>query len=216
MRNNGTDGKTAVTEEHDSETSQYGPSLDSLVENYRTILNELALLTTVSVLLFGFLLSSSGGFSNTTLEESLYSVAIVLVAMATLVFVLPVVYHHLQFPYSDFQKFQQRTHSWMMIGMPMLGGALYLSLSLAIWSLLDAWALLVAALPLAGTALRSCSGARSQTACNRSHPAPSHGVASVRMRSRSAGTVIAPKSSLARVRTETAPASMSRSPTISM
>jgi uncharacterized protein DUF6328 len=130
-----------------------GRSEDTLVENYRTILNELALLTTVSVLLFGFLLASAGRFANTTLEEILYSIAIVLVATATLVFVLPVAYHHLQFPYYDFDKFVSRTHSWVMIGMPMLGGALYLSLSLAIWSLLDAWALLVAAMPVAGTTI---------------------------------------------------------------
>ena len=109
---------------------------DRLVENYRTILNELALLTTVSVLLFGFLLSSSGKFTDTTLEESLYSVAIVMVATATLVFVLPVAYHHLQFPYQDFEKFTERSHGWTVFGLPLLGGSLYLSLSLAIWSLL--------------------------------------------------------------------------------
>jgi hypothetical protein len=74
-----------------------------------------------------------------------------MVATATLVFVLPVAYHHLQFPYRDFDKFRERTHSWMMIGLPLLGGGLYLSLSLAIWSLLSGWALLLAALPLAGT-----------------------------------------------------------------
>ena len=121
---------------------------DGLVENYRTILNELALLTTVSVLLFGFLLTSGSAFADTTLEEVLYSVAIVLVATATLVFVLPVAYHHIQFPYQDFDKFTERTHGWIVLGLPMLGASLYLSLSLAIWSLLDAWALGVAGMPL--------------------------------------------------------------------
>jgi cytochrome bd-type quinol oxidase subunit 2 len=121
---------------------------DGLVENYRTILNELALLTTVSVLLFGFLLTSANSFAESTVEEVLYSVAIVLVATATLVFVLPVAYHHLQFPYHDFEKFTERTHGWTMLGLPLLGVSLYLSLSLAIWSLLDAWALAISALPL--------------------------------------------------------------------
>ena len=126
------------------------PRRDGLIEDYRTILTELSLLTTVSVLLFGFLLASTG-FANTTLEESLYALAIVMVATSTMVFVLPVVYHHLQYPYTDFEKFQSRTHGWMKIGLPMLGGGLYVSLSLAIWSLFDAWALLIAALPLATT-----------------------------------------------------------------
>ena len=135
----------------DRDVGQKPQAEDRLVENYRTILNELALLTTVSVLLFGFLLSSSGKFTDSTLEESLYSVAIVLVATATLVFIMPVAYHHLQFPYQDFEKFTERTHGWTLLGIPLLGGSLYLSLSLAIWSLLDGWALLVAALPLAAT-----------------------------------------------------------------
>lgn len=121
---------------------------DGLVENYRTILNELGLLTTVSVLLFGFLLTSAGSFANTRLEDALYSIAIVLVATATLIFVLPVAYHHIQYPYQNFDKFTDRTHGWTMLGLPLLGVSLYLSLSLAIWSLLNAWALLVAALPL--------------------------------------------------------------------
>jgi hypothetical protein len=121
---------------------------DSLVENYRTILNELGLLTTVSVLLFGFLLTSAGSFANTRLEDALYSIAIVLVATATLIFVLPVAYHHIQYPYQNFDKFTDRTHGWTMLGLPLLGVSLYLSLSLAIWSLLHAWALLIAALPL--------------------------------------------------------------------
>ena len=126
---------------------------DGLVENYRTILNELALLTTVSVLLFGFLLTSAGSFADTTFEETLYSVAIVLVATATLVFVLPVAYHHIQYPYQDFEKFTERTHGWIVLGLPLLGGSLYLSLSLAIWSLLGAWALGVAALPIVAIAV---------------------------------------------------------------
>ncbi len=135
----------------DRDDGQKQQAEDRLVENYRTILNELALLTTVSVLLFGFLLSSSGKFEDTVLEESLYSVAIVMVATATLVFVMPVAYHHLQFPYQDFDKFTERAHAWTLLGLPLLGVSFYLSLSLAIWSLLDAWALIVAALPLMAT-----------------------------------------------------------------
>jgi hypothetical protein len=121
---------------------------DGLIENYRTILNELALLTTVSVLLFGFLLTSAGSFADSRLEEALYSFAIVLVATSTLVFVLPVAYHHIQYPYHDFDKFTERAHGWTLLGLPLLAGGLYLSLSLAIWSLLDAWALAISALPL--------------------------------------------------------------------
>jgi hypothetical protein len=135
----------------DDQRDPGGPQEDGLVEDYRTILTELALLTTVSVLLFGFLLGAGNRFADTTFEETLYGVAIVLVATATLVFILPAAYHHVQFPYSDFEKFQERTHGWTLIGLPLLGIGFYLSLSLAIWSLLDGWALLVGALPLGAT-----------------------------------------------------------------
>jgi uncharacterized membrane protein YdcZ (DUF606 family) len=123
-----------------------------LIENYRTILNELALLTTVSVLLFGFLLASTSSV-NSGIEEWLNAIAICLVATSTMVFTLPVAYHHLQFPYQDFEKFQARTHNWMRIGLPLLGGSLYLSLCLAIWSLFGEAAFLIAGLPILVTLL---------------------------------------------------------------
>lgn len=120
------------------------------MQNYRTILSELSLLTTVSVLLFGFLLTfSHDGY--TSLQDYLYAAGIILVATSTTVFVLPVAYHHLQFPYHDFEKFQARTHRWMAIGLPMLAGGLYLSLSLGIWSQFNGWSLLVAGVPLVAT-----------------------------------------------------------------
>jgi hypothetical protein len=89
--------------------------------------------------------------SDTDLERWLYALAIILVASATTVFVLPVAYHHLQFPYKDFDKFQARTHRWMSLGLPMLSGGLYVSLSLGIWSLFGEFSLIVAAIPLAAT-----------------------------------------------------------------
>jgi hypothetical protein len=135
----------------DRDDGQKQQTEDRLVENYRTILSELALLTTVSVLLFGFLLSAAGRFADSRFEETLYSIAIIMVATATLVFVMPVAYHHLQFPYHNFEKFTERTHGWTLLGIPLLGGSLYLSLSLAIWSLLGGWSLLVSTLPLAAT-----------------------------------------------------------------
>ena len=123
---------------------------DELIENYRTILNELALLTTVSVLLFGFLLASPS-IASSELEEWTYAVAVVLVATSTLIFVLPVAYHHLQFPYRDFAKFQRRTHNWVTYGLPVLGISFYLTLVLSISSVFEVWSILIAGLPLLAT-----------------------------------------------------------------
>jgi hypothetical protein len=126
---------------------------DVLITSYRTILNELALLTTVSVLLFGFLLANAGQFADSTGEEWVSAIATVLVASATLVFILPVAYHHLQFPYRDFAKFQARSHRWVLFGVPLLAGGLYLCLCLALWSLFGAWAIVVAGIPIAAAAI---------------------------------------------------------------
>jgi hypothetical protein len=136
---------------HD-DTERRAAGRDALVRDYRTILAELALLTTVSVLLFGFLLTAAGA-ANSRTEEWLYGAAMVLVASATMVFILPVAYHHLQFPYEDFDKFQARSHRWILVGLPLLGGGLYLSLCLAVWSLFDFGALVIAALPIGAAAL---------------------------------------------------------------
>jgi hypothetical protein len=132
------------------EDGPYPPVNQDFVQNYRTILSELSLLTTVSVLLFGFLLASTN-IADTNLEEWLYAIAVILVATSTTVFVLPVAYHHLQFPSHVFEKFQARTHRWMEFGLPMLAGGMYLSLSLAIWSVFNELALAIAAIPLLAT-----------------------------------------------------------------
>lgn len=125
---------------------------DVLIENYRTVLNELALLTTVSVLLFGFLLASSAGAAS-GVEEWIYAATMVAVASATMVFILPVAYHHVQFPYEEFDKFVARSHFWVRVGLPLLAAGLYLSLCLAIWPLFGYASLVIAAAPFLATAL---------------------------------------------------------------
>lgn len=131
----------------DNSEQRLNPRNDELIENYRAILNELALLTTVSVLLFGFLLASPG-IAGSDLEEWVYAVALVLVATATLIFVLPVAYHHVQFPYRDFAKFQRRTHNWVVYGLPLLGISFYLTLVLSIASIAGEASIAIAGVPL--------------------------------------------------------------------
>lgn len=125
---------------------------DELITDYKESLAELTLLTTVSVLLFGFLLANARAFADSRFEEWVFAGATVLVASATLVFILPVAYHHFEFPYSNFAKFQARSHRWVLIGVPLLASGLYLCLCLALWALFGAFALGVAALPFAAAA----------------------------------------------------------------
>jgi hypothetical protein len=129
---------------------QEAAAQDVLTSDYRTVLNELAVLTTVSVLLFGFLLGSSARAAGGA-EEWVYVVAMVCVASATMVFILPVAYHHVEFPYRNFNKFVARSHFWVRVGLPFFAAGLYLSLCIAIWHLFKEAALVIAALPFLAT-----------------------------------------------------------------
>ncbi|MFZ0629638.1 MAG: DUF6328 family protein [Nitrososphaeraceae archaeon] len=111
---------------------------DKLVQRYDTILKESALLSTFSGILFGFLLNMAINVPNTfafddklTLIVALYSITV-----AASLFVMPVVYHHLQYPYGSLDKFKTRSHTFIILGLIPAGITLYLGLELAIHSLL--------------------------------------------------------------------------------
>ena len=122
---------------------------DDVVENYADLINELRLLTTVSAFLFGFLLAfGSGNSSLTDTERWMFFAAIIATATSTALFVLPSVYHRLQFPYHDWDKFQRRAHAFMMVGLPFLAAGFYFSLGLAVWERVEEGAFVIAAIPL--------------------------------------------------------------------
>ena len=111
---------------------------DKLVQRYDTILKESALLSTFSGILFGFLLNMAinvpenfAFIDSITLIVALYSTTV-----AASLFVMPVVYHHLQYPYGDLHKFKSRSHRFIILGLIPAGITLYLGLELAIHSLL--------------------------------------------------------------------------------
>lgn len=136
------DSKTDSRERDDRAES------DGITDNYRTILNELSLLATVSVLLFGFLLTVATR-EATTAEQWLLFVALICVSSATLVFILPVAYHRLEFPYRNWEKFQRRSHYFISVGVPIFIVGIYLSMTVAIWDLVSWGGFLISGIPLA-------------------------------------------------------------------
>jgi hypothetical protein len=59
---------------------------------------------------------------------------------------MPVIYHHLQFPYSDLDKFKRRAHRFIVFGlMPMF----YLGIVLALFPLVDKLGYFIGVLPFA-------------------------------------------------------------------
>lgn len=130
-----------------SETRSNQESNDRIVDNYRTILNELSLLATVSVLLFGFLLTVARSDASTA-ERWILFAALICVATSTLIFILPVAYHRIEFPYENWEKFQRRSHYFITVGVPIFIAGVYLSIAVAIWDLTGVVSLAIAAIPL--------------------------------------------------------------------
>ena len=80
---------------------------EDIIKDYNSIIRESALLTTVSGFLFGFLLNisinSPKGFDP--LDSIVLMISLFAITLAVSLFAMPVVYHHLQYPYRDLEKF---------------------------------------------------------------------------------------------------------------
>ena len=124
---------------------------DDLVRDYGEVLRESALLTTISGILFGFLLniavSPPEAFGDVNMAALLAAIFSITVAISF--FVMPVVYHHMQYPYKDIEKFKQRSHRFMIFVLVPGGITLYLGLAIALSAILDEFAFIPAAFPFA-------------------------------------------------------------------
>jgi uncharacterized BrkB/YihY/UPF0761 family membrane protein len=127
------------TNNSDTQNQNRNKNDDELNDDYDSVLRESALLTTVAAILFGFLLNISvnppenfTSFGKILLLTTLFSIVI-----ATLLFSLPVIYHHAQYPYKKFDKFQARSHRFIIFGIIPFLLTLYLSLSIAIFIFLE-------------------------------------------------------------------------------
>ena len=112
---------------------------DKLIEHYDSILRESSLLTTVAGILFGFLLNISvnAAAEFDVSNKVLLLIALLSITVATLLFSMPVIYHHLQYPYRKFEKFQLRSHRFIIFGIIPFFITLYICLSLAILILIQ-------------------------------------------------------------------------------
>ncbi|MDE1770250.1 MAG: hypothetical protein KGI28_06850 [Thaumarchaeota archaeon] len=106
---------------------------DKLTPDYGSLLRESAILTTFSALLFGFILNISinppTGFI--LIDKIMILVALFSITISTVLFIMPVIYHHLEFPYLDFDKFKKRTHRFTLFGVIPVMITLFLGLQLA-------------------------------------------------------------------------------------
>lgn len=112
---------------------------DELISDYGSIIRESALLTTFSAFLFGFLLNisieSSSGFD--LIDKIIILAALFSITISISLFIMPVIYHHLEYPYMDFKKFKARSHRFTLFGLIPAMITLFLGLELAMTSLVQ-------------------------------------------------------------------------------
>lgn len=122
---------------------------DDLVRDYNTVLRECSVLIVISGILFGFLLNISINVPENfgTVNTVALPVAIFSITVATSFFAMPVIYHHLQYPYSDIEKFKLRSHRFILFGLAPMGITLYLGLTIALSSFLGEFAFVPATFP---------------------------------------------------------------------
>jgi hypothetical protein len=107
---------------------------DELIKDYNAILRESTLLTTVSGFIFGFIfnttLNAPKGFSS--IDGIILTIALFTSTCALSLFVMPVVYHNIQYPYRDIEKFKKRSHTFISFGLIPAAVTLYLGLLLGL------------------------------------------------------------------------------------
>jgi uncharacterized protein DUF6328 len=124
-------------------------SEDRLSGDYDTILKESTILTSFGGILFGFLLNISVRGANQLIypEKVILVLSLFSITIAVSLFVMPVIYHHLQFPYTDIDRFKRRAHRFIIFGLVPTAFTLYLGLVLAFSPLIDSLAYFIAGLP---------------------------------------------------------------------
>jgi uncharacterized protein DUF6328 len=101
--------------------------------SYDTILKESAALTTFSGILFGVILNISINppITFSYMDKILLLITLFTITIATSLFVMPIIYHHIQYPYGDFEKFRKRSHRFILYGLIPVGITLIIALEIA-------------------------------------------------------------------------------------
>lgn len=75
-------------------------------------------------------------------------VALFSITITISLFIMPVIYHHLQYPYKgDLEKFKKRSYRFIMFGLVPSGITIYLGLEIALSSVFSEFAFVVATAP---------------------------------------------------------------------
>ena len=112
---------------------------DKLSPDYGSVLRENAILTTFAVFLFGFLLNIAINPSKNFIfiDKIILLISLFSITISAVLFIMPVIYHHLEYPYIDFDKFKESSHRFTLFGLIPAMITLFLGLQLATRSLVE-------------------------------------------------------------------------------
>ena len=112
---------------------------DKLSPDYGSVLRENAILTTFAVFLFGFLLNIAINPSKSfiLIDKIILLISLFSITISAVLFIMPVIYHHLEYPYIDFEKFKERSHRFTLFGLIPTMITLFLGLQLATRALVE-------------------------------------------------------------------------------
>ena len=112
---------------------------DKLSPDYGSVLRENAILTTFAAFLFGFLLNIAINPSKSfiLIDKIILLISLFSITISAVLFIMPVIYHHLEYPYIDFEKFKERSHRFTLFGLIPTMITLFLGLQLATRALVE-------------------------------------------------------------------------------
>jgi len=114
---------------------------EKLTADLSDVLSECRTMITTVGLIFAFLLNVALLVKlSDTVADTLLWVSIWTSLVSLLLFSMPVIYHHLQFPYKSKEKFILRSHNFISWGMLPFMATLFLGLTLAFYQKLGNWA----------------------------------------------------------------------------
>ncbi|MGI0000835.1 MAG: hypothetical protein ACRD6Q_06390, partial [Nitrososphaeraceae archaeon] len=64
-------------------------------------------------------------------DKGLILIMLYTITTAASLFVMPIIYHHIQYPYGDFEKFRKRSHRFILYGLIPVGITLIIALEIA-------------------------------------------------------------------------------------
>lgn len=136
--------KNQKTQNNQKKINNQHQPLKDIAKDLSDVLAESRTLTGLLGVIFGFLLNViySGIFSG-DVELWLLELAILCAVVALGLFSMPVVYHHIQFPYKDKHKFVERSHWFIVVGFIPAIIMFYASITLALYRLFNIYSFII-------------------------------------------------------------------------